>query len=316
MDARALDLFAGCGGIRLAFDQAGFENVGSWEIDRFARETYRANFASAPAADVREIDPSRLPGFDVLCAGFPCQAFSIAGQSKNRSLGRSTGFDDARGTLFFEVARILEARRPRAFLLENVKHLVLRERGRTFARITAVLENLGYRVTWAIINSSPWVPQARERVYIVGFRDGQPFSFPSGPEATGPRLGSILEASVDGKYTLSDRTWQFLQAYRDKHRAAGNGFGYSLVTGQSVTRTLSARYGKDGSEILLEQPGRNPRRLTPRECARLMGFPDSFQIPVSDTQAYKQFGNSVVVPVVRAIAGRMSDTLKKKEQAA
>lgn len=245
-------------------------------------------------------------------AGFPCQPFSIAGVSKKQSMGRATGFaDKAQGTLFFEVARIIRDRRPRAFFLENVKNLTSHDCGRTFRVIMGTLEeDLGYHVSWRVLDSRGWTCQHRERIYIVGFRDDVPFDFDElAVPGEGHVLGEILEPEVDDKYTLSDRLWGYLQAYAARHRAAGDGFGYGLVGPGDTTRTLSARYGKDGSEILVRQPGMNPRRLTPRECARLQGFPDSFVIPVSDTQAYRQFGNSVTVPVVRAVASLVRGSL-------
>jgi DNA (cytosine-5)-methyltransferase 1 len=268
-----------------------------------------------------------VPDHDVLLAGFPCQPFSIAGVSKKNALGRPHGFEcTTQGTLFFDVARIISAKRPAAFLLENVKNLVSHDKGNTFRVILETLrDELGYDVHYRVIDGQHFVPQHRERIIIVGFREPQPFSWADVhlPE-DGPKLGDILHpgdgsempeepytvgpsAKVSDKYTLTDGLWQYLQGYAAKHRAAGNGFGYGLVTRESVTRTLSARYYKDGSEILVSQGrNRNPRRLTPRECARLMGFPDSFRIPVSDTQAYRQFGNSVVVPVMRQVAHAMA----------
>ncbi|MCY4023187.1 MAG: DNA (cytosine-5-)-methyltransferase [Anaerolineaceae bacterium] len=312
---RVIDLFAGIGGMRLAFGRVGAHCVFSSEWDRFAQQTYAANFGGAcaetPFGDIRDIDVADIPDHDVLLAGFPCQPFSIAGVSKKKSLGRAHGFGDrTQGNLFFEIARILEAKRPPALLLENVRNLKTHDGGRTFRIIRAELQRLGYRVHHRVLDAQGYVPQHRQRIFIVGFRrDLWPdlgFSFPD-PPAQGPSLADILEAQVDGKYTLSDKLWQYLQAYTEKHRRRGNGFGFGLVdpARDRITRTLSARYYKDGSEILIKQGGRNPRRLTPRECARLMGFPDDFVIPVSDTQAYRQFGNSVVVPLVEDIARAM-----------
>jgi len=253
--------------------------------------------------------------FDILCAGFPCQPFSIAGVSKKRSLGRETGFlDRAQGTLFFEVAEILRRHRPKAFLLENVKNLLSHDRGRTFEIIHSTLQQLGYRVHYQICTAVPYVPQHRERVMLVGFNtdtygSSVRFTFPELLAQT-PALGSILQEDVPDKYTLSDKLWGYLQRYAEKHRAKGNGFGYGLADVEGIARTLSARYYKDGSEILIPQAGRNPRRLTPRECARLMGYPDSYIInAVSDVQAYRQLGNSVVVPMVSDIARMMVDTM-------
>ena len=303
---RFADLFAGTGGFRLAFEGLGGECVFSSEWDRFARQTYVANFGEEPAGDLRTLAPSDMPAFDLLCAGFPCQPFSLAGVSKKNSLGHRHGFSDAtQGTLFFDIARILKEKRPAAFLLENVRNLVSHDGGRTFGVIQRVLsEELGYHVRHSLINAAPLVPQNRVRVYIVGFRSAaaaERFAFPVLEPAGAPVLGDILEERVDPKYRLTDHLWAYLQAYREKHRRAGHGFGFGLTRPQGVARTLSARYYKDGSEILVAMPRGNPRRLTPRECARLMGYPDSFQIVVSDTQAYKQFGNAVAVPVVRAV---------------
>ncbi|MCE2489250.1 MAG: DNA (cytosine-5-)-methyltransferase [Anaerolineae bacterium] len=308
---KVIDLFAGIGGMRLAFERVGAECVFSSEWDRFAQQSYAANFGEMPYGDIREISASDIPDHDVLLAGFPCQPFSIAGVSKKNSLGRAHGFADAaQGNLFFEIARILEAKRPPALLLENVRNLKTHDGGRTFRIIRGELQRLGYRVWHQVLDAQGYVPQQRQRIFILGFhRDVWPdlaFTLPD-PPAQGPSLADILEPEVDGKYTLSDRLWAYLQAYAAKHRRRGNGFGYGLVdpTHDRITRTLSARYYKDGSEILIKQQGRNPRRLTPRECARLMGFPDDFVIPVSDTQAYRQFGNSVVVPLLEDIARAM-----------
>jgi DNA (cytosine-5)-methyltransferase 1 len=305
-----IDLFAGIGGFRLALEQLGGRCVFSCEWNPFAQETYRANFGELPTVgDIRTVDASSIPAHDILTAGFPCQPFSIAGVSKKRSLGRPDGFaDEHQGNLFFELARIIEARRPRAFLLENVRNLRSHDAGRTFAVIREHLKGkLGYDVHYRVIDARHVVPQHRERIFIVGFDKPRDFAFGSftGPE---PKLGDILERDRDvpERYRLSGHLWRYLKGYAAKHQAAGNGFGYGLVGRGDVARTLSARYFKDGSEILVDRgAGRNPRRLTPRECARLMGFPDGFGIPVSDTQAYKQFGNSIVVPVVRAIADRI-----------
>ena len=318
---RFIDLFAGIGGMRRPFEETGGRCVFSSEWDRFCRETYSANFPEPADSDhefagdirPRAASPETIPAHDVLLAGFPCQPFSIAGVSKKNALGQPHGFRcETQGTLFHDLARILEHHRPPAFLLENVRNLERHDRGRTFATIMHVLErDLGYSVSTRVIDSSPWVPQKRERIFIAGFRErtGFDFDFLAVPEGPGPVLGSILEAGVDPKYTLTAHLWQYLQDYKERHRRAGNGFGYSLFGRSDVTRTLSARYHKDGSEILVRQKGGRPRRLTPRECARLMGFEkpggEEFRIPVSDTQAYRQFGNAVVVPVVRAVAQLM-----------
>lgn len=323
-----IDLFAGIGGMRMGFEAAGGRCVFTSEWNPWARETYAANFGAGEsiAGDIRELDEDEIPDHDVLLAGFPCQPFSIAGVSKKNALGRPHGFACAtQGTLFFDVARILAAKRPRAFLLENVKNLVNHDRGRTFRVIRQALEKeLSYQITWRVIDAAHFVPQHRERILIVGFREGCAFDLGDLrlPDAE-PKLRAVLhpedgseaaeepytlapQGKVNPKYTLTSKLWAYLQAYAAKHRAAGNGFGFGLVDGDSIARTLSARYYKDGSEILVSRgKDENPRRLTPRECARLMGFPDSFQIPVSDTQAYKQFGNSVAAPVVAAVAQAM-----------
>lgn len=304
-----IDLFAGIGGFRIALEDLGGKCEFSSEWNRFSRETYRANFGDVPAGDIREIDAESIPDHDILAAGFPCQPFSIAGVSKKKSLGRPHGFlDELQGNLFFEIARILSVKRPRAFILENVKNLEHHDGGRTFRIIRDTLtDRLGYHIFWRNVDASAFVPQHRERIIIVGFNgDTYPdpaFRFPDIPAGT-CRIADILESDVPSKYTLTDNLWNYLQGYAEKHRARGNGFGFGLVdpAKNRITRTLSARYHKDGSEILIKQEGRNPRRLTPRECARLMGFPDSFIIPVSDTQAYRQFGNAVVPDVVKAVA--------------
>jgi DNA (cytosine-5)-methyltransferase 1 len=308
-----IDLFAGIGGTRLAFQAVGGRCVFSSEWDRFSQKTYMANFGDIPEGDITKIEPKDIPDHDILVGGFPCQPFSIAGVSKKNSLGREHGFKDkTQGTLFFNVAEIIEKKRPKMFLLENVKNLRNHDKGNTFRVISEALSELGYHVFVDVIDAKAYVPQHRERIFIVGF-DKETFTgnvlfkFPEMPEAV-PKLKTILERKVDKKYILTDHLWQYLQNYAAKHKAAGNGFGFGLVNGESTTRTLSARYHKDGSEILIEVPGSNPRRLTPRECARLMGFPPDFKIVVSDTQAYRQFGNSVVVPVVKAIAEKMIKT--------
>lgn len=318
---RFIDLFAGIGGLRRPFEEIGGKCVFTSEWDRFSRQTYAANFHDDPfehefAGDIRPYakEPWKVPGHDVLLAGFPCQPFSIAGVSKKNALGRPHGFlCDTQGTLFYDLAKIIEHHRPTAFLLENVKNLESHDGGRTFSTIMNVLQvELGYKVQYRLISSHPWVPQKRQRIFIVGFRDDTEFDFDrlEVPEGRAPVLGDILEDNVPAKYTLTDHLWTYLRNYKAKHAKAGNGFGYSVFGPDDVTRTLSARYYKDGSEVLIEQKGKPPRRLTPRECARLMGFDDpkgkSFRIPVSDTQAYRQFGNAVVVPVVRAVAKLMA----------
>ena len=303
-----IDLFAGIGGMRLAFESAGGRCVYSNEWNKYSQQTYFANFGEQPEGDITKVDENGIPDHDVLVAGFPCQPFSIAGVSKKNSLGRETGFQDkTQGTLFFDVCRILKAKRPKAFLLENVKNLKSHDKGRTFKIIMESLNELKYDVYTAILDGQNYVPQHRERILIVGFdkeRYGEslPFSFDINPKNPKPLMKDILEKSADDKYTLSDKLWLYLQNYAAKHKAAGNGFGYGMADRNGISRTLSARYYKDGSEILIEQKDKNPRRLTPRECARLQGFSDDFKIVVSDTQAYKQFGNSVVVPLMADVA--------------
>lgn len=322
-----IDLFAGIGGIRYGFEQMGGRCVFTSEWNTFAQKTYLANFPHEEghvlAGDITAVDAADIPDHDVLLAGFPCQPFSIAGVSKKNALGRPHGFKDTtQGTLFYDVARIIAEKRPQAFLLENVKNLLSHDKGNTFATILSVLrDELGYEVHYRVIDGRHFVPQHRERIIIVGFREPAGFTWDDLrlPDAD-KRMSDILHpedgseepevrwtngenGAVDKKYTLTPKLWTYLKDYAAKHKAAGNGFGFGLVNGESVARTLSARYYKDGSEVLVSQgPRKRPRRLTPRECARLMGFKDTFEIPVSDTQAYKQFGNSVVVPVIEEVA--------------
>lgn len=308
-----IDLFAGIGGTRLGFEAAGGECVFSSEWDKYAQLTYAANHGETPAGDITDIVSNQVPEHDVLVAGFPCQPFSIAGVSKLKALGREVGFaNPEQGHLFFSIAEILDSHRPRAFMLENVKHLKGHDRGRTYRVILDTLEALGYDPHVEVIDAARVVPQHRERIYIVGFRDEQDrerFSFPQIRDRK-RALREILDDDVDAKYTLTDGLWGYLQDYREKQRLRGNGFGFGLPDLDGVSRTLSARYWKDGSEILIRQPKENPRRLTPRECARLMGFPERFEIPVSDRQAYQQFGNSVAVPVVEAVARAMGRAME------
>ena len=336
-DFRTIDQFAGIGGIRRGFASAGGHAVFSSEWNEFSARTYRTNygFAETMAGDITQVDANDIPDCDVVLAGFPCQPFSLAGVSKKRSLGRETGFrDKTQGTLFFDVARIIAAKRPAAFLLENVKNLTSHDRGRTFKVILDALQNeLGYEVHWKVVDGQHFVPQHRERIYIVGFRSKTDFTWDDlkYPDHQ-PVLADILHKTdgtepylpwdgekyfdfehnkVQDKYTLTPRLWQYLQDYKKKHEALGHGFGYGLVTPDMVSRTLSARYHKDGSEILVAQGDERPRRLTPRECARLMGYPDELRIPVSDTQAYRQFGNSVVVPAIAEVARIMRPHILK-----
>jgi DNA (cytosine-5)-methyltransferase 1 len=285
-----IDLFAGIGGMRLAYESAGGHCVYSSEWNKYSQQTYFANFGEQPEGDITKVDENEIPDHDILVAGFPCQPFSIAGVSKKQSMGRATGFEDkTQGTLFFDVCRILKAKRPKAFMLENVKNLCSHDRGRTFQVIRESLEELDYEVFYQVIDGQTFVPQHRERIIIVGFdrkRYGSDIGFTFDIKKIEPKpvMKDILEPEVDSKYTLSDKLWTYLQGYAAKHKAAGNGFGYGIADPNGVSRTLSARYYKDGSEILIAQEGKNPRRLTPRECARLQGFPDTFKITVSDTQ--------------------------------
>ena len=300
-----VDLFCGVGGIRLGFDKYFGDCVFSSEVDVHAQKTYRVNFGELPFGDIRFIDEKDVPRHDILLAGFPCQAFSRSG------LGG--GFEDARGTLFFEILRILRRHRPKVVFLENVKGFRSHDQGRTFGISKKLLEDLGYRVYSKVLRANDFgVPQKRERIYIICFLEEESFSWPIAP-LNRTNLGSILEENVAKKYTLSDRLWGGHQRRKREHLEKGNGFGYCLFNERSeYTSTLLARYYKDGSEILIEQLGKNPRKLTPREAARLQGFPDSFIIPVSDTQAYKQFGNSVSVPVIKALAREIAFALHKK----
>ena len=316
-----IDLFAGIGGMHIAYASAGARCVYSNEWNKYSQQTYYANFGIQPDDDITKVVAEDIPDHDILVAGFPCQPFSIAGVSKKQSLGRATGFEDkTQGTLFFDVCRILKAKRPKAFMLENVKNLCSHDRGRTFKVIQESLAELNYKVFFQILDGKAYVPQHRERIVIVGFdmeRYGEDinFEFALEPGERQPVMRDILETDVSDKYTLSDKLWAYLQNYAAKHKAAGNGFGYGIAPLDGISRTISARYYKDGSEILIAQEGKNPRRLTPRECARLQGFPDSFKIPVSDTQAYKQFGNSVVVPLMAEVAKLVVGKLEELDDA-
>lgn len=309
-----IDLFAGIGGIRLAYQNLGGKCVFTSEWDKFSKTTYDANFGKVPFGDITQISEDSIPDHDILLAGFPCQPFSIAGVSKKNALGRAHGFlDETQGTLFFDVARIIKYKRPKAFMLENVKNLVSHDRGNTFNVIKETLREIGYNIHYKVLDGKHYVPQHRERIIIVGFDTSvfhaeENFRFPDMPTARF-RIKDILEENVDPKYTLSDKLWNYLQEYAKKHKAKGNGFGFGLTDLEGISRTMSARYYKDGAEILIPQQGKNPRRLTPRECARLQGFPDSFLIPVSDNQAYKQFGNSVVVPLMQAVGKHVTEVI-------
>ena len=325
-----IDLFAGIGGIRLGFERAGGRCVFTSEWNEWSKKTYLNHFGDDHPfeGDITAVEAANVPDHDVLLAGFPCQPFSIAGVSKKNALGRPHGFEcSTQGTLFFDIERIIAAKRPKAFLLENVKNLISHDKGNTFRVIRDVLEALGYKIHWKVIDGQHYVPQHRERILIVGFREDTDFTWEDLQiPKQGPDITTILHpedgtenperhytdgplAKISPKYVLTKNLWTYLQAYAAKHQAAGNGFGFGLVRPgvDHHTRTLSARYYKDGSEVLIHRgKGKRPRRLTPRECARLMGFPDDFEIVVSDMQAYKQFGNSVVVPVIEAVAKIMA----------
>ncbi|MCE9586250.1 DNA cytosine methyltransferase [Candidatus Uhrbacteria bacterium] len=304
---RTIDLFAGIGGIRLGFEAHGGESVFSSEWDSSAQKTYQTNFGEIPHGDITCIEPEEIPSFDVLLAGFPCQPFSQAGLKK--------GFSDTRGTLFFNIAKIINHHRPKVVFLENVKRFRTHDGGNTFKVVKNTLEEMGYEVHAEVLNAKNFgVPQNRERIYIIGFLGKTNFEFPKGVLKK-KILGEILEKKVNPKYTISDKLWAGHQRRKKQHEEKGNGFGYSLFDeGSEYTSTISARYYKDGSEILIKQKGKNPRKLTPREAARLQGFPEDFAIPVSDAQAYKQFGNSVAVPVIRELARRIVGEMDKMEQ--
>lgn len=313
-----IDLFAGMGGFRLAMQAQGGKCVFSSEWNKYAQKTYLANFGEMPFGDItKNVTKSYIPEkFDVLCAGFPCQPFSIAGVSKKKSLGRETGFKDkTQGTLFFDVADIISRHRPKTFFLENVKNLMSHDKGNTFKVIKGTLEELRYSLHYLVMDGQSYVPQHRERIMIVGFdcdifHGEEQFVFPEQKQKT-KSIKDILDPNIEEKYTLSDKLWNYLQNYAEKHRAKGNGFGFGLVSLDGISRTLSARYYKDGSEILIPQSdGKNPRRLSPRECARLMGYPDEYRLnQVSDVQAYRQCGNSVVVPLITAVSEQLIKTM-------
>ncbi|HSQ98196.1 MAG TPA: DNA cytosine methyltransferase [Rickettsiales bacterium] len=302
-----IDLFAGIGGIRLAFESVGGKCIFSSEWDEKAKETYKANFSDIPYGDITKIDEKSIPNFDILCAGFPCQPFSLAGLKK--------GFTDTRGTLFFDIMRIINYHKPKVVFLENVKNLKNHDKGRTFSVIIGSLEEIGYKVFYDVLNAKDFgLPQNRERIFIVAFLNKNVyFEFPEKVNSE-LKLGYLLEKKVDQKYTISDKLWEGHKRRKREHLLKGNGFGYSLFDENSkYTSTLSARYYKDGSEILINQKDSNPRKLTPREAARLQGFPDNFVIPVSDNSAYKQFGNSVAVNVIKSIAKEIILSLNQLE---
>jgi DNA (cytosine-5)-methyltransferase 1 len=297
-----IDLFAGIGGIRLGFQDYFGPCVFSSEWDKYAQITYQFNFGDRPHGDITKIDEKDIPSFDILLGGFPCQPFSNAGLKK--------GFEDYRGTLFFDIARIIKHHKPKVVFLENVKGFKNHDKGTTFKVVKSTLEEMGYKVYAKVLNAKDFgVPQNRERIYIIGFLDDVDFKFPE-PLNKKNKLGDILDKNVDSKYTLSDALWAGHQRRKIEHKEKGNGFGYSIFNENSeYTSTISARYYKDGSEILIEQSGKNPRKLTPKEASRLQGFPENYKIPVSDTQAYKQFGNSVAVPVIRELAKAINESL-------
>ena len=299
-----IDLFAGIGGIRMGFENAGGECVFTSEWDESAQKTYQANFKEMPYGDITKIQPEEIPSFDILLAGFPCQPFSQAGLKK--------GFEDTRGTLFFDIARIVKYHKPSVVFLENVRNLASHDKGNTLKVIIRTLEDMGYKVFNKILNAKDFgVPQNRARIYIVAFKEDVDFEFPT-PPMSKTKVGDILDKKVDSKYTISDKLWSGHQRRKKEHAEKGNGFGYSIFDETSeYTSTISARYYKDGSEILIKQDGKNPRKITPREAARLQGYPEDFIIPVSDAQAYKQFGNSVAVPVIKALSFQIAKVLKK-----
>lgn len=315
-----IDLFAGIGGFRLAMQAQGGRCVFSSEWNEYSRKTYYVNYGEVPFGDITKESTKRLipASFDVLCAGFPCQPFSIAGVSKKKSLGRETGFKDkTQGTLFFDVADIINRHRPKAFFLENVKNLCSHDKGNTFRIICETLEELEYSIHFKVMDGQAFVPQHRERILIVGFdrrryNGNEVFQFPDLDGMPQKHISDILDENVDAKYTLSDKLWEYLQTYATRQQAKGNGFGYGLVSLDGIARTLSARYYKDGSEILIPQGKNiNPRKLTPKECSRLMGYPENFIIDrVSDVQAYRQCGNSVVVPLITAVAEQLVKTME------
>lgn len=325
-----IDLFAGIGGFRLAFQKAGGRSVFCSEWDEYAQMTYKANYGEVPTGDIRAVDIDDIPDHDVLCAGFPCQPFSLAGVSKKNALGRATGFDDlTQGTLFFEIRKILQAKRPAAFFLENVKNLMSHDHGHTFQVISGVLQQeLGYVIKAEVVDGKAWVPQHRERIFIVGFDPQQvditaeEINIPHAPLAREHfrrrRLADVIQQNVDG-HTLGPGTWASLERHKAHHEEAGNGFGYGIIrwpiAADEVTRTISARYYKDGAEILVEQPGQRPRRLTVQEAMQLQGYdPDHFVFPVTDCQAYKQIGNSVVWPAVHSCALEIARVLRERRR--
>lgn len=303
MSLRFVDLFAGIGGFRLALESLGCRCVMSSEINTFARQTYAANFGELPSGDIREITSDEVPDHDILCGGFPCQSFSIQGAGKRRSLGIPNGFDDPKtGFLFFEIVRLLRDKRPAALFLENVPHILYVDGGKVFETIRSTIEGFGYSFSWQVIDASPVVPQRRKRVYMVGFADGSGFEFPA-LVGSNPTLKDIL--ADDGKSWWPEKDYEYLMARRETRNGASF-LRNCHRTPDDVSCTLTATYRH--APIIME-PNKKPRRLTPRECARCQGFPDSFSIPVSRTQAYRQFGNAVCVPVVQAVGRGIVDRL-------
>jgi DNA (cytosine-5)-methyltransferase 1 len=323
-----IDLFAGIGGFHLGLEKIGGECVYASEWDKYAGSTYKSWYPNTrvDSRDIRKIDISRdIPKHDVLAGGFPCQPFSLAGVSKKNSMGLKHGFDDAKqGNIFLQICKIVKIHQPKVVFLENVKNLVSHDRGQTWMTIQKKLDKLDYEVRWNIIDANSWVPQHRERIYIVAFRrktftkkEIESFKFPR-IKKQGPILRDVLDLKPMKKYMLTDNLWAYLLAYSKKHKSLGNGFGFTIASPAGQSRTLSARYYKDGSEILIKQKGwRNPRRISPGEAARLMGFDgtwgkklgNGFPQVVSDTQAYRQFGNAVCPHVVRAIGSEIAQVL-------
>ncbi|MEX0881582.1 MAG: DNA (cytosine-5-)-methyltransferase [Candidatus Saccharimonadales bacterium] len=314
-----IDLFAGIGGFHIAFSNNGGKCVLASDWNEKSRETYEANWSMTPLGDIQQISGEQLPDFDVLCGGFPCQPFSIAGVSKKQSLGRKHGFEDeTQGNMFFEIIRLTQEKRPKVMFLENVKNLLSHDKGNTWDVIHNTLRDNNYEVFYKLVDGSHYVPQKRQRVFIVCFdKEVFPdidFQFPDYPKKRKIELKDIIEKKVDDKYTLSDKLWAYLQKHKENSAKKGNGFGFGLIdpSKDEYTRTMSARYYKDGSEILISQgKNKNPRRLTPDEARKLFGFPEGFKIPVSDTQAYRQFGNSVIVPAITDTAEQIVKTVQE-----
>ncbi len=294
-----IDLFAGIGGIRIPFEELGGKCVFSSEWDKFSQITYKANFNEKPHGDITKIKSEDIPKHDLLVGGFPCQAFSQAGLKR--------GFKDTRGTMFFEIARILDYHKPKGILLENVKGLRGHDKGKTFKTIISILNELGYQtIETSVLNAKDFgLPQNRERIFIVAYLNYLHFQFPK-PPMSKTKVGDILDKNVPDKYTISSKMWKGAKIRKENNRKKGYGFGFSLFDKNSkYTSTISARYYKDGAEIWIDQGKKNPRKITPNEARKLQGFPRGFKIPVSDAQAYRQFGNAVPVPLIRAIAKEM-----------